>query len=392
MAKTRHFKAFVISPIGKEGSPERAHADWVFEEIIAKACERLRPQYDIHVVRADHEERTGSVMGRVLQNILHHDLVIAVLAFERPNVYYELALAHAAARNVIMLRSENPREPRHFDVTDMNVESYDYQAGRAAPEKLIARLVKYIENTLDEPIHREKAFDKYDPFGRVFREYRFYDEFRHLAVKEVNVEEMQQKNIVHYSDYFLNANEFLTLTGITLKHFTHPRFTYTRPDGDLMTFSDVLQYLITVKGVDVRAVMLHPSNPTLPAMLSYDGPDKFKASVQQVKDECREAFKAWKRIAKVLERQPTSDKAPKRGSLEIIQLRHSPMRYRMTLTDGSLLLTPYFNQIPYNGQSPSLAVTSTAAFYRAIKEDLDVLIRDDRRAPPGDVAATGGGT
>ncbi|MGJ3265144.1 MAG: hypothetical protein ACFE0R_18120 [Salinarimonas sp.] len=383
----------MISPIGKEGGAERAHADWVFEEIIEKACERLRPHYNIHVVRADHEERTGSVMGRVLHNILHHDLVFAVLAFERPNVYYELALAHAAARNVIMLRSKSPPEPRHFDVTDMNVETYEYREGKGAPEKLVSKMVKYIKHTLEEePIHRDRAFDKYDPFGRYFREYRFYDEFRHLAVKEVNIEDLQRNNVVHYSEYFLNANDFLILTGITLKHFTHPRFTYTRADGEVMTFADVIQYLVTVKGVDVRAVMLHPSNPTLPAMLSYDGPDKFKATVQQVKDECREAFKAWKRIAKALERQPTSDKAPRRGSLELIQLRHSPMRYRMTLTDGSLLLTPYFNHLPYNGHSPSLAVMATSAFYRAIKADLDILIRDDRREPPGDVAAKRGST
>ncbi len=34
-------KAFVISPIGEPGSPERVHADWVLDRIIRQACARV---------------------------------------------------------------------------------------------------------------------------------------------------------------------------------------------------------------------------------------------------------------------------------------------------------------------------------------------------------------
>ena len=82
-------RAFVISPIGAEGSPEREHADDVFEFIIEPAL----TQSGVKPYRADHDAKSGRISHQMVSSILEEDFCIAVLTGHNPNVFYELAIA-----------------------------------------------------------------------------------------------------------------------------------------------------------------------------------------------------------------------------------------------------------------------------------------------------------
>lgn len=121
-------RCFVISPIGTPGSEMHQHANDVFDFIIKPACERagIKPE------RADHDTRAGIITDQMYDAILGHDLLIAILSFHNPNVFYEIAIAEAAARPLILMIQSSESIP--FDIKDRRVLSYDLRP-RALFEK-----------------------------------------------------------------------------------------------------------------------------------------------------------------------------------------------------------------------------------------------------------------
>ena len=118
---------FVISPIGQEGTAIRGHADDVLEFIIQPALKKFKEKFNIEIdtVRADHIEQTGGITKQMFDEILKADLCVAILTGHNPNVFYELAVAQAAARPVIMLIEKGQSLP--FDVKDLRCVQYELQ-------------------------------------------------------------------------------------------------------------------------------------------------------------------------------------------------------------------------------------------------------------------------
>ena len=77
-------RCFIISPIGDEGSPEREHADDVFDFIIAPAMEEC----GIKAFRSDHLFESGKISDQMFRSIVQEDLCVAVLTGFNPNVFY----------------------------------------------------------------------------------------------------------------------------------------------------------------------------------------------------------------------------------------------------------------------------------------------------------------
>lgn len=101
---------FVVSPIGSADSIERKHADLMMSSLIEPAIADL----GLEVVRADRISKPGLITGQVIEHIAQAALVIADLSFANPNVYYELALRHAARKPVVQLIRTGDKLP--FDV------------------------------------------------------------------------------------------------------------------------------------------------------------------------------------------------------------------------------------------------------------------------------------
>lgn len=103
-------ECFVISPIGSEGSEIRERADKLLNHVIKKAANDCG--YD--TTRADEIEEPGQITTQVIQRTVNSELVIADLTNQNPNVFYELAIRHAAREPVIQLIEKGNEIP--FDV------------------------------------------------------------------------------------------------------------------------------------------------------------------------------------------------------------------------------------------------------------------------------------
>ena len=115
---------FVVSEIGKDGSEERKRADDVLEFVV---CRVLEPDYE--VVRADKISRPGQITDQIIQHLLEDPLVIADLTGHNPNVFYELAVRHAARKPFIQLIQTGQNIP--FDVANTRTILIDYPWPRA---------------------------------------------------------------------------------------------------------------------------------------------------------------------------------------------------------------------------------------------------------------------
>lgn len=95
-------KCFVISPIGDPAGSIRAEADWLLKGVIKPV---LEPQFEVK--RADDFSKTDVITNQIISAIRNADLIVADLSGHNPNVFYELALAHAYERPVVpMIRSD----------------------------------------------------------------------------------------------------------------------------------------------------------------------------------------------------------------------------------------------------------------------------------------------
>jgi hypothetical protein len=140
-------RCFIISPIGEEGSNIREHSDDVLDYIIRPAMEEL----GIEAIRSDHKNTPGKISDQMFGSILNDDLCVAVLTFNNPNVFYELAVAQSAAKPVIILLEKGHDLP--FDLKDLRVIYYDLK-----PRPIHERMyVKAIIEQVNELFTNETA-------------------------------------------------------------------------------------------------------------------------------------------------------------------------------------------------------------------------------------------
>ena len=124
---------FVISPVGDPGTRVRKRADQVFKHIIEPVTLELK----YRAKRADHTNRPGIITSKVLTAVADSDLVVADLTDHNPNVFYELAIRHAAQRPVVQLIDAAQELP--FDVANMRtiyVDIHDLDSAEDARKQL----------------------------------------------------------------------------------------------------------------------------------------------------------------------------------------------------------------------------------------------------------------
>lgn len=110
---------FYITPIGEEGSEHRKHSDLFLGSIIEPALE----QFQLKVVRADNIDKPGFITRQIIDYLLRSRLVIADLSFHNPNVFYELAIRHAARLPVVQIIRAVDRIP--FDLNQVRTIKID---------------------------------------------------------------------------------------------------------------------------------------------------------------------------------------------------------------------------------------------------------------------------
>ncbi len=112
---------FVIAPIGEPDSDTRKRSDQVLKHVIEPPCQAG----GYNVVRADKIYKPGLITMQVIEKVLSADLVVADLTEHNPNVFYELAVRHAAQKHIIHLIAKEEEIP--FDLSDYRTIRVDHQ-------------------------------------------------------------------------------------------------------------------------------------------------------------------------------------------------------------------------------------------------------------------------
>lgn len=129
---------FVMQPFG-------GHLGTYYEAIFKPAIE----QAGLVAVRADDDIfATGKVMDQVWRGIRQASVLVAELTSKNPNVFYELGLAHALEKPVILVSSNQEDVP--FDLRHIRAIFYD-QNDPFWGQKLIDKISDNIKAALTNP-------------------------------------------------------------------------------------------------------------------------------------------------------------------------------------------------------------------------------------------------
>lgn len=118
---------FVISPIGKLDETGFDYTRLFLDEIVKPAA-KLAGGYAVPV-RGDEVKAPGNITAKIVTDIVNSDVCVADLTGRNPNVMYEVAIAHAADKQVILLQQEPGGPP--FDFTTERSIHYSTRADEA---------------------------------------------------------------------------------------------------------------------------------------------------------------------------------------------------------------------------------------------------------------------
>ncbi len=122
-----HKRCFVVSEFGRS-EQIRSERKQTVKHLVRKV---LEPR-GYMVQRADDIDDLGQITHQIIERLLDDELVVADLTGLNPNVFYELAVRHAARKPVITLMTVGESIP--FDVKDVRTVFYDLHD----PDKLEA--------------------------------------------------------------------------------------------------------------------------------------------------------------------------------------------------------------------------------------------------------------
>jgi hypothetical protein len=129
---------FVLMPFAP---PLGNHYSLIFEPAIKKAG--LKP------VRADDDIfATGKIMDQVWRGITSAKVLVAELTSRNPNVFYELGIAHALKKPVVLISRNEEDVP--FDVRHIRVIYYDLNDPFWG-DKLLAKIAENILSAIKNP-------------------------------------------------------------------------------------------------------------------------------------------------------------------------------------------------------------------------------------------------
>jgi hypothetical protein len=114
---TSERRCFFVTRVGEKDSPERRRTDEVSEFIVRP----ILAEFDLALHRVDLDSTPGQVTAQIIRGLIESDVVLADLTGRNPNVFYELAVAHAFRRPVVMLIDSTDALP--FDTQNERVIS-----------------------------------------------------------------------------------------------------------------------------------------------------------------------------------------------------------------------------------------------------------------------------
>lgn len=151
---------FYVTPIGEEGSEHRKHADLFLGSIVEPALE----QSQLKLVRADGIDKPGTITKQIIEYLIKSRLVIVDLSFHNPNVFYELAIRHAARLPVVQIIRAADRIP--FDVSQsrtIRIDTTDIYSLVPRLEIYKSEIANQVRRALEDPDAVDNPISIYYP-------------------------------------------------------------------------------------------------------------------------------------------------------------------------------------------------------------------------------------
>jgi hypothetical protein len=143
-------ECFFIAPIGADGSEARKRSDGVLKFIVGRAAEEL----GLVAVRADRIAEPGQITLQVIEHVLGARAAVVDLTGLNPNVFYELAVRHAAKMPVALIAEVGCDLP--FDIAQMRTIFFDHtdlDSADKCREAIVSHLREALVNgSVDSPI------------------------------------------------------------------------------------------------------------------------------------------------------------------------------------------------------------------------------------------------
>ena len=253
---------FVISPIGPEGSEVREHADDVFDFIIKPAIDEC----NLSAYRADQLRDPGRITEQMFGSILQEDFCIALLTGHNPNVFYELAVAQAAAKPVVILIQKQHEIP--FDIKDLRCVYYDLKPRPLQRGDYKRELVDHIRSLEKRQWHAEPLLSRYGlgMGDAANKEWSFFPSATSYS-KE------------NWSRLISESTEHLDMMGISLAGWKTAR-----------GFGNKLVQLAS-HGCQVRILMMDPNSESLKHRINPELEDLMHSQIVDTITACRDYYK-----------------------------------------------------------------------------------------------------
>jgi hypothetical protein len=166
---------FVVGPIGKDGSPERKHADLLLQAVIKEVLGGK--EFGYRVKRADEDAGPGMIGDRMISDIIHAELVVADLTDLNPNAFYELGIRHSTEKPTIHVAKFGIQLPfdnvAHHTIFIDLAEWQSIERGRAqlaASARAIKEPGYQVSNPITQANASFKMRESADPRERVIAE------------------------------------------------------------------------------------------------------------------------------------------------------------------------------------------------------------------------------
>ena len=320
-------RCFVISPIGADDSTIRENADDVFDFIIRPALLDL----GVEAVRADKLAGPGVITEDMIAAILNYDFCIADLTGHNPNVFYELALAQAAERPVIILKLKG--QPIPFDVKDYRLIEYDLKPRNIKKDTWVPILQEHVKVVLQAGYRPPKLLR-----GRSVSK---ADGIRSYLI---NARSDEFGAAPRYLDVVERSSEFCDLMGISLR-------SWGNADA-----KNVLKSL-HARRIPTRILVMDDQHPGLATMINENLPSEDYAGVQRTAKKMAEYFDEMARVM---------------SSISVRRLRRGMPHFQLIVTESMALVLQYmFSRA--TGDSPLQQFPAGTQLHDAFRGEFNAL-------------------
>lgn len=152
---------FYVTPIGDEDSEFRRHSDLFLGSIVEPALEEA---FGLKVVRADAIDKPGVITRQIIDYLMRSRLVVADLSFHNPNVFYELAIRHAARLPVVQIIRKADKVP--FDLNQVRtivIDTSDIYSLVPKIDTYRSEIANQVRRALEDPDAVDNPITTYYP-------------------------------------------------------------------------------------------------------------------------------------------------------------------------------------------------------------------------------------